>query len=76
MFSANTFGLPFLSAYLNSLGSNFTNGANFATAASTIRLPTSIIPAGGFSPFYLDLQYDQFVQFKSRTQQIRKRGKG
>ncbi|RVX22387.1 Esterase [Vitis vinifera] len=74
MVSANNFGLPFLSAYLNSLGSNYTNGANFATAASTIRLPTSIIPAGGFSPFYLDLQYDQFVQFKSRTLKIRKRG--
>ncbi|KAJ9673626.1 hypothetical protein PVL29_023276 [Vitis rotundifolia] len=73
-FIANSFGLPFLSAYLNSLGSNYTNGANFATAAATIRLPTSIIPAGGFSPFYLDLQYDQFVQFKSRTQKIRKRG--
>lgn len=75
MLSANSFGLPFLSAYLNSLGSNFTHGANFATAASTIRLPTNIIPAGGFSPFYLDLQHDQFVQFISRTQQFRKQGK-
>ncbi|KAI3982584.1 hypothetical protein MKX01_031323, partial [Papaver californicum] len=30
-------GLPHLSAYLGSIGTNFTHGANFATAASRIR---------------------------------------
>ncbi|KAA8538463.1 hypothetical protein F0562_027991 [Nyssa sinensis] len=38
-FIARSFDLPFLSAYLNSLGSNFKNGVNFATAASTITPP-------------------------------------
>nr|POE57596.1 esterase [Quercus suber] len=74
-FMAKSLGLPYLSAYLDSLGTNFSHGANFATSASTIRLPTKIIPAGGFSPFYLDIQYSQqFVQFKSRSQMIRKKG--
>ncbi|KAJ8762846.1 hypothetical protein K2173_022975 [Erythroxylum novogranatense] len=69
-FVANSFNLPFLSAYLNALGTNFTNGANYATAGATIRLPTSIIPNGGFSPFYLDVQFEQFQQFKQRSRMI------
>lgn len=73
--SAKNFGLPYLSAYLDSLGTNFSHGANFATAASTIRLPPSVIPRGGFSPFYLDVQYTQFREFKRRTQFIRHQGK-
>ncbi|EEF48396.1 Esterase precursor, putative [Ricinus communis] len=72
-FIAKSFHLPYLSAYLNSLGTNFKHGANFATAASTIRLPTSIIPNGGFSPFYLDVQYQQFVQFIYRSKMIREK---
>ncbi|XP_062023011.1 esterase-like [Rosa rugosa] len=73
-FLAKSLGHPYLSAYLDSLGTNFSHGANFATAASTIRLPDLIIPAGGFSPFYLDIQYVQFLQLKSRSQLIRHRG--
>ncbi|XP_059433933.1 esterase-like [Corylus avellana] len=73
-FMAKSVGLPYLSAYLDSLGTNFKHGANFATAASTIRLPAQIIPGGGFSPFYLNIQYSQFVQFKSKSQTIREKG--
>nr|XP_028949643.1 esterase-like isoform X1 [Malus domestica] len=73
-FLAKSVGHPFLSAYLDSLGTNFSSGANFATAASTIRLPNSVIPSGGFSPFFLDIQYMQFMQFKSRSRLIRQRG--
>ncbi|KAM5564204.1 hypothetical protein ABKV19_018696 [Rosa sericea] len=73
-FLAKSLGHPYLSAYLDSLGTNFSHGANFATAASTIRLPDLILPAGGFSPFYLDIQYVQFLQLKSRSQLIRHRG--
>ncbi|PRQ26545.1 putative alpha-L-fucosidase [Rosa chinensis] len=73
-FLAKSLGHPYLSAYLDSLGTNFSYGANFATAASTIRLPDFILPAGGFSPFYLDIQYLQFLQLKSRSQLIRRRG--
>ncbi|XVF64573.1 hypothetical protein PTKIN_Ptkin09bG0179500 [Pterospermum kingtungense] len=60
--------------FIDSVGTNFSHGINFATASSTIRLPNRIIPNGGFSPFYLDLQYSQLEQFKSRSQMIRERG--
>ncbi|GLT47111.1 hypothetical protein SLA2020_208280 [Shorea laevis] len=73
-FIAKGLGLPFLDSYLDSLGTNFNHGANFATAASTIRLPNSIIPKGGFSPFYLELQYLQFKQFISRSELLREQG--
>ncbi|XVF65829.1 hypothetical protein PTKIN_Ptkin09bG0282200 [Pterospermum kingtungense] len=68
-------GLPFINAYLDSVGTNFYHGINFATVASTIRLPNRIMPNdGGFSPFYLDLQYSQFEQFKSRSHMTRELG--
>lgn len=73
-FTTESLGLPFLSAYLNSLASNFSHGANFAAVASTIRLPERIIPNGQSSPFYLRLQYLQFAQFKARSQTIRRGG--
>ncbi|WJX77485.1 hypothetical protein P8452_60789 [Trifolium repens] len=73
-FIAQNFGLPYLSPYLNSLGSNFTHGANFATGGSTIRIPNSIIPHGMFSPFSLGIQYLQFKEFISKTKFIRDEG--
>ncbi|KAL8124396.1 GDSL esterase/lipase At3g27950 [Apium graveolens] len=59
-FIAERLGLPYLSPYLDSIGTNFRHGANFATGGS------SILP-GGYSPFDLDIQIAQFMQFKSRT---------
>ncbi|XP_038714985.1 uncharacterized protein LOC120008668 [Tripterygium wilfordii] len=73
-FIAKSFDLPYVDAYLDSLGTNFSHGANFATASATIGLPSRIIPGGGFSPFYLTIQYDQFIQFKRRSQMVRKKG--
>ncbi|XP_068321083.1 esterase-like [Pyrus communis] len=73
-FLVKSVGHPFLSAYLDSLGTNFSYGANFATAGSTIRLPNRFIPAGGFSPFYLNIQYMHFLQLKSRSQLLRHKG--
>ncbi|KAJ7959138.1 GDSL esterase/lipase [Quillaja saponaria] len=75
-FIAKSLGLPYISAYLDSLGTNFTQGANFATAASTIRLPPIILPhlPAGYSPVYLSVQYAQFQQFLSRSQAVRQRG--
>jgi len=71
--SAQSFGLPYLSPYLDSLGSNFSHGANFATAGSTIRLQQSV---GQFraSPFNLGYQYSQFEHFKPITKFIRDQG--
>ncbi|KAK7301373.1 hypothetical protein RJT34_12236 [Clitoria ternatea] len=73
-FIAQSFRLPYLSAYLDSLGTNFSHGANFATFGSTINPPKGIIPRGSFSPFYLGVQYSQFKNFKTKTQFIRRQG--
>lgn len=69
-FLAQSFGLPYLSPYLDSLGTNFSRGASFATAGSTI------IPQQSFrsSPFSLGVQYSQFQRFKPTTQFIREQG--
>ncbi|XP_059657055.1 GDSL esterase/lipase At3g27950-like [Cornus florida] len=64
-FIAENLGLPYLSAYLDSIGTNFRHGAKFATGGSSIR-------PGGYSPFHLDLQISQFTQFKSRTTSLYK----
>lgn len=58
--AAENLKLPYLSAYLDSIGTNFRHGANFATGGSSIR-------PGGYSPFHLAIQITQFIQFKSRT---------
>ncbi|CAL0317930.1 unnamed protein product [Lupinus luteus] len=77
-FIAQSFGLPYVSAYLDSLGTNFSHGANFAAAGATIKppssYPTSLISNVRFSPFYLDIQYIQFKNFIPRTQFIRHQG--
>nr|AAC26810.1 early nodule-specific protein [Medicago truncatula] len=73
-FIARSFRLPYLSPYLNSLGSNFTHGANFASGGSTINIPKSILPNGKLSPFSLQIQYIQFKEFISKTKLIRDQG--
>jgi hypothetical protein len=66
--AAENLGIPYLSAYLNSVGSNFSQGANFATAGSTIsRMNTSLF-ISGFSPISLDVQSWEFEQFINRSQ--------
>ncbi|KAI6671279.1 hypothetical protein NL676_006164 [Syzygium grande] len=64
-FITEKLGLPYMSAYLDSIGANFRRGANFATGGS------SILP-GPFSPFDLGIQISQFKQFKSRTTELYK----
>lgn len=66
--------LPYLSAYLNSLGTNYRHGANFATGGSTIRKQNETIFEYGISPFSLDIQIIQFNQFKARTKQLYQEG--
>ena len=72
-FSATDLGLPFLHPYMDSLGANFSHGANFANILSTIALPTSNIipgvrPPRGLNPVNLDIQVAQFAQFVNRSQ--------
>ncbi|KAK0573009.1 hypothetical protein LWI29_001818 [Acer saccharum] len=69
-FLAEKLGLPFLSVYLNSMGTNFRHGANFANGWSTIQPLDARIFEGGFSPIYLDIQLLQFEQFKARTEEL------
>ncbi|XP_043691995.1 GDSL esterase/lipase At5g14450-like isoform X2 [Telopea speciosissima] len=61
-FIAEELGLPYLSAYLDSIGTSFRKGANFAAGGASIR-------QGGYSPFHLDIQISQFQQFKARSLQ-------
>ncbi|XP_042756132.1 GDSL esterase/lipase At3g26430 isoform X6 [Lactuca sativa] len=68
---AESFELPYLSAYLDALGSNFTQGANFATAGSTIRPQNQTLHQSGFSPFSLNVQWYQFNDFHRRVQNFR-----
>ncbi|CAL0315494.1 unnamed protein product [Lupinus luteus] len=74
-FIAQNFGLPYLSPYLDSLGSNFSTGANFGTAGSTIQPQSNYSIVGYvFSPFSLDVQYNQFLNFIPRTKFFREKG--
>ncbi|KAK1359457.1 putative Esterase [Heracleum sosnowskyi] len=66
-FIADSLGLPYLSAYLNSIKANFEYGANFATGGATIRRQNESWFQNGVSPFSLDVQVQQFDQFKTRT---------
>ncbi|KAD4983233.1 hypothetical protein R6Q59_002905 [Mikania micrantha] len=71
-FMVQSLGLPYLSAYLDALGSNFTHGANFATGGSTIRPQNTTRHQSGLSPISLNVQSYQFNDFYVRTQIIRK----
>ncbi|GMI70790.1 hypothetical protein like AT3G26430 [Hibiscus trionum] len=73
-FLAESLDLPYLSAFLDSLGTNFTHGANFATAGSTIRPQNTTLRQSGFSPVSLNVQYYEFHDFHLRSQVLRKRG--
>ncbi|XP_038714205.1 GDSL esterase/lipase At3g26430-like [Tripterygium wilfordii] len=74
-FIAESLGLPHLSAYLDSIGSNFSHGANFATAGSTIRPQNTTIAQSGYSPISVDVQFVQFSDFHRRSQIFRNQGK-
>ncbi|XP_031382647.1 GDSL esterase/lipase At5g14450-like [Punica granatum] len=66
-FIAEHLGLPHLSAYLDSLGTSYQHGANFATGGATIRRQNESWFLNGVSPFSLDIQMAQFDQFKNRS---------
>ncbi|KAB5529342.1 hypothetical protein DKX38_019423 [Salix brachista] len=63
--------LPFLNAYLDSVGvPNFRKGCNFAAAGSTI-LPATVTSV---SPFSFGVQVNQFLRFKARVLELLARG--
>ncbi|XP_058077064.1 GDSL esterase/lipase At1g09390 [Magnolia sinica] len=61
-FLCESLNTNYLSPYLDSLGSNFSNGVNFAVIGSSTQ-PT-------FVPFNLNVQVLQFLHFKARTLEI------
>ncbi|GLJ30057.1 hypothetical protein SUGI_0594390 [Cryptomeria japonica] len=60
-FFANALGYPFLSPYLQSVGSSYTNGVNFAAAGASVR-GTNFI-----APLSLTVQINQFKIFKQQV---------
>ena len=64
--AGESLGTPHLSPYLKALGSDFSNGANFAIGGSTAT------PGG--SPFSLDVQLHQFLYFRTRSFELLNKG--
>ncbi|XVE74936.1 hypothetical protein DITRI_Ditri12bG0058700 [Diplodiscus trichospermus] len=69
-FIADELKLPFLSAYLDAIESNFRHGANFAASGSTIQPANGELFGAGFNPLSLDIQLLQFEQLKERTNEV------
>ncbi|KAK6804621.1 hypothetical protein RDI58_002405 [Solanum bulbocastanum] len=74
-FLAQALNLPFLSPYLQSIGSDYKHGANFATLASTVRLPQTSLFVTGVSPFSLEIQLRQMKEFKAKVDELPRKGK-
>ncbi|GMJ11792.1 hypothetical protein like AT1G54790 [Hibiscus trionum] len=71
-FLMDAMDLPFLNAYLDSIGTpSFRKGCNFAAAGSTIEPPT----AHAVSPFSFRVQVAHFVRFKARVLRLLAKGK-
>ncbi|RZC22481.1 GDSL esterase/lipase At4g01130-like isoform X2 [Glycine soja] len=68
-FLAQALGLPFLSPYLQSIGSDYKHGANYATMASTVLMPNTSLFVTGISPFSLAIQLNQMKQFKTKVEE-------
>jgi kinesin family protein 5 len=67
LLAVDALDLPFLNAYLDSLGlPNFKKGCNFAAAGSTI-LPAT---ASSICPFSFGIQVSQFLRFKARALEL------
>ncbi|XP_018827866.2 GDSL esterase/lipase At4g01130 [Juglans regia] len=69
-FFAQALGLPFLSPYLQSIGSDYRHGVNYATLASTVLLPNTSLFVTGISPFSLAIQLNQMKEFKARVDEL------
>ncbi|GAB4831796.1 hypothetical protein Ancab_005809 [Ancistrocladus abbreviatus] len=74
--SAEKLRLLYLSAYIDSIGTSFHHGANFAMSGVTIEL--SIINgkliSAGFNQISLTNELGQFEQFKNRTTVLYNKG--
>ncbi|KAL9304064.1 hypothetical protein ACSQ67_021327 [Phaseolus vulgaris] len=73
-FLAEGLGLAHLSPYLESIGSDYSHGANFASSASTVIPPIASFFLSGLSPFSLSIQLSQIKQFKARVDELHQTG--
>nr|XP_016486166.1 PREDICTED: GDSL esterase/lipase At4g01130-like [Nicotiana tabacum] len=73
-FFAQALGLPFVSPYLQSIGSDYRHGVNFATISSTVLLPQSSLFVSGVSPFSLEIQLRQMKEFKVKVDELQSKG--
>ncbi|KAL5655481.1 hypothetical protein ACJX0J_034800, partial [Zea mays] len=65
-FICESLGTRELNPYLRGIGSDYSNGVNFAMAGSTV--------THGVSPYSLNVQVDQFVYFRHRSLEMFERG--
>lgn len=65
--AAQKLGFPFVSAYLDAVGTNFYHGASFATGGSTIQPLDGKMFEARYSPISLNVQLAQFAQLKARA---------
>lgn len=72
--AAEKLGLPFLHAFLDSIGTNFRQGANFAVSGATVQKSNGELYDGGFNPLSLGIQLSQFEQLKARTAEFYQQG--
>ncbi|GER26472.1 GDSL esterase/lipase [Striga asiatica] len=70
-FLAQALGLPYLSPYLQSIGSDYKHGVNFATSASPVIQPNTSLFVTGVSPFYLAVQVNQMKLFKAKVEEFK-----
>ncbi|XP_071717492.1 GDSL esterase/lipase At5g14450-like [Rutidosis leptorrhynchoides] len=69
-FIAENLSMPYLSAYVDSIGTNFRHGANFAASGCTIQPADALMLNRTFNPITLDVQLSQFEQFKKRSSDL------
>ncbi|XP_076914176.1 GDSL esterase/lipase At5g14450-like [Bidens hawaiensis] len=69
-FIAEKLGLPYLSAYVDSIGTNFRHGANFAVSGATIQPADALMLNKTFNSLTLPVQLSQFQQFKRRASDL------
>ncbi|XP_019176661.1 PREDICTED: GDSL esterase/lipase At3g27950-like [Ipomoea nil] len=74
-FIAEKLGLPYLSAFLDSIGSNFRQGANFAVSGATIQQSNGKMYDANFNPLSLGIQLSQFQQLRARTAEFYEQAK-
>ncbi|XP_076884761.1 GDSL esterase/lipase At5g14450-like [Bidens hawaiensis] len=66
-FAAEKLGFPYLSAYVDSIGTNFRHGGNFAVGGATIQPADALMLNKTFNAITLAVQLSQFQQFKRRA---------